>query len=51
MAKNNNSKPVYRRPAVIKVYRDKDFITEELPFVGATSNYKTFVPLRREIQV
>lgn len=40
----------YIKPAVKQVYREEDFVSKDLPFVGATSVYKTYIPARIKIQ-
>ena len=43
-------KPSYEKPKILNCYEEKDFVTKEMPFVGATSNYKTFIPMRPELE-
>ena len=46
MKKASKKRPKYEKPRVLYQYEEKDFVTKELPFVGATSNYKTYIPIQ-----
>jgi len=41
----------YEKPRVISKTKDDQFVDKELPFVGATSVYKTYVPARRGLHL
>jgi hypothetical protein len=41
----------YEKPRVISKMKDDAFVGKELPFVGATSVYKTYVPARRGLHL
>ena len=49
--KHSTKRSQYEKPVVKKEYREDDFIAKELPFVGATSVYKTYVPARTSLKV
>jgi hypothetical protein len=44
-------KKKYQKPMKLNEYKEKDFVTKELPFVGATSVYKTYIPLSKSLQL
>lgn len=50
-APTKGQRPTYESPRIIARYDDTEFVDKELPFVGATSVYKTYVPTRRDIQL
>ena len=40
----------YTKPQILNRFTEEDFVSKEMPFVGATSNYKTYIPIRPEVQ-
>lgn len=44
-------KKKYEKPKKLNEFKEKDFLTKELPFVGMTSNYKTYIPHENNLQL
>lgn len=51
LGKRKTTRSQYEKPVVKREYREDDFIAKELPFVGATSVYKTYVPARISLKI
>jgi len=46
MKTKRNKTKKYEKPKIINVLSDKELVSDNIPFVGATSVYKTYIPLK-----